>query len=33
MIRRMRGVSIVNLALAAWITWVALAIPSGATLH
>jgi hypothetical protein len=30
MIRRMRTGSIVNLALAAWITWVALAIPSGA---
>ncbi len=31
MIRRMRSVSIVNLLLAAWITWVALQIPAGAT--
>lgn len=30
MIRRMRAGCIVNLALAAWITWVALAIPAGA---
>lgn len=29
MIRRMRAGSIVNLVLAAWITWVALAIPAG----
>ena len=29
MIRRMRAGSIVNLLLAAWITWVALAIPAG----
>ncbi len=28
MIGRMRGASIVNLVLAAWITWVALGIPS-----
>jgi hypothetical protein len=27
----MRTGSIVNLVLAAWITWVALAIPAGAT--
>jgi len=26
----MRGASIFNLALAAWITWVAIGIPSGA---
>lgn len=31
MIRRMRTGSIVNLLLAAWIVWVALAIPAGAT--
>jgi hypothetical protein len=31
MIRRMRTGSIVNLVLAAWITWVALAIPAGVT--
>ncbi len=30
MIRRMRAGAIVNLLLAAWITWVALAIPAGA---
>ncbi|TMA71929.1 MAG: hypothetical protein E6J72_21090 [Deltaproteobacteria bacterium] len=30
MVRRMRAGSIVNLALAAWIVWVALAIPAGA---
>jgi hypothetical protein len=30
MIRRMRAGSILNLVLAAWITWVALAIPAGA---
>jgi hypothetical protein len=29
MIRRMRVGSVVNLALAAWITWVALALPAG----
>lgn len=29
MISRMRGASIFNLALAAWITWVALGIPTG----
>jgi hypothetical protein len=31
MIRRMRTASILNLLLAAWITWVALAIPAGAS--
>jgi len=30
MISRMRAASILNLLLAAWITWVALAIPAGA---
>jgi hypothetical protein len=30
LVRRMRMGSIVNLVLAAWITWVALAIPAGA---
>jgi hypothetical protein len=33
MVRRMRVGSIVNLALTAWITWVALAIPGGAAVH
>ena len=31
MIRRMRTASILNLLLASWITWVALAIPAGAS--
>lgn len=33
MVRRMRIGSIVNLALTAWITWIALAIPAGAAMH
>ncbi len=33
MVRRMRIGSIVNLVLAAWIVWVALAIPAGAAAH